>query len=109
MELIIIRQIKKVFFHWLEGDALIFEKRGDPVLVNVTQVAPTQCISCVSKMISLDMVDGQSDVLLGACLPDIPDTGLEEGIPALACLKNDNCSYIATEQVNQLMCKVGRP
>ena len=53
---------------------------------------PSQAICCVLETFPQDMADCQGDVPRGAGLPDILDVGLEEGIPAFACLEDDNSS-----------------
>ena len=55
------------------------------------------------------MADYEGDVPLCTCLPYIPGTSLQEWALATASLKDDDSILAIAEQVENLVCELGRP
>ena len=98
-----------MIWDWVEGDALICEKRRDPVPVSWTQSVPAEGIGSLLEGGTRYVVDCEGDVPLCTHLTYISGTSLEEQNLAPADLEDCDIGLVVTEQVEELMCELGSP
>ena len=98
-----------MIWDWVEGDALICDERRDPVTVSWAQVVSAEGVGGLLEVGNRYVADCKGDVPLHARLPYISGASLEEGILALAGLKDGDRGLVVTEQVEELVRKLWGP
>ena len=84
---------------WVEGDALICDKRRDTVPVSWAQVVLAEGIGSLREVGARYVAVCEGDVPLRAHLLYVSGPSLEEGILLLASLKDGDSGLVIAEQV----------
>ena len=99
-----------MIWDWVEEYAHICDGRRDPVAVSWAQVASAEGISGLMEVGTRYVAHCEGDVVpLHAHLPYISGASLEEGILALASLKDGDSGLVVAEQVEELVHELWGP